>query len=156
MELALERALALSEESGAFDRGAWGLYGIWGGVIRQWLDELLPDDAACQCEGRVELLVTALPNNLREAMTLPNLRVLTVSDFADSDALIDANLASVHVPFFLDGRAVARFRGGACVDGSLCALLQPLPQLTHGCRISAAARDSEMANGTPCCSATRW
>ena len=43
MDLALERALALCEETGALERGAWGLYGIWGGVIRQWLDELLPD-----------------------------------------------------------------------------------------------------------------
>ena len=125
MELALERALALCEDSGALERGAWGLYGIWGGVIRQWLDELLPADAAQQCDGRVELLVTALPN----------LSVLAVSDFADRDALIDANLASVHVPFFLDGRAAARFRGCACVDGSLGALLQPLP-LANGCRIS--------------------
>ena len=41
MDLALERALALCEETGALERGAWGLYGIWGGVIRQWLDELL-------------------------------------------------------------------------------------------------------------------
>ena len=44
MDLALERALALCEETGALERGAWGLYGIWGGVIRQWLDELLPED----------------------------------------------------------------------------------------------------------------
>ena len=60
MDLALERALALCEETGALERGAWGLYGIWGGVIRQWLDELLPEDAAQRCDGRVELLVTAL------------------------------------------------------------------------------------------------
>ena len=60
MDLALERALALCEETGALQRGAWGLYGIWGGVIRQWLDELLPEDAAQRCDGRVELLVTTL------------------------------------------------------------------------------------------------
>ena len=60
MDLALERALALCEETGALERGAWGLYGIWGGVIRQWLDELLPEDAAQRCDGRVELLVTTL------------------------------------------------------------------------------------------------
>ena len=46
---------------------------------------------------------------------------------SDREALIDANLASVHVPFFLDGRGTARFRGDACVDGSLGALLQPNP-----------------------------
>ena len=126
MELALERALALSIEARAFERGPFGLYGIWAGVIRTWLDELLPADAARRCDGRVELLVTELPS----------LRTLAVSDFADREALIDANLASVHVPFFVDGRPTASFRGVACVDGSLRALLQPLPQLTEGCRIN--------------------
>ena len=74
-----------------------GLYGIWGGVIRQWLDELLPEDAAQRCEGRVELLVTTLcPGRLAPTVELPKMRVLAVSDFADRAALIDANLASVH------------------------------------------------------------
>ena len=44
-----------------------------------------------------------------------------------------AGLASfssqVHVPFFLDGRGTARFRGAACVDGSLGALLTLTPTL---------------------------
>ena len=74
-----------------------GLYGISGGVIRQWLDELLPEDAAQRCEGRVELLVTALsPGRLVPTVELPKMRALAVSDFADRAALIDANLASVH------------------------------------------------------------
>ena len=64
MELALERALALSIEARAFERGPFGLYGIWGGVIRTWLDELLPADAARRCDGRVELLVAELPGLL--------------------------------------------------------------------------------------------
>ena len=73
MDLALERALALCEETGALERGAWGLYGIWGGVIRQWLDELLPEDAAQRCDGRVELLVTALhPGRPAPSLELPD------------------------------------------------------------------------------------
>ena len=73
MDLALERALALCEETGALECGAWGLYGIWGGVIRQWLDELLPEDAAQRCDGRVELLVTALnPGRPAPSLELPD------------------------------------------------------------------------------------
>lgn len=31
----------------------WGLAGIWGPLIRQWLHDLLPHDAADRCNGRV-------------------------------------------------------------------------------------------------------
>lgn len=41
---ATELALAMSEEAGIWDRPA-GLQGIWGGIIREWLDVLLPEDA---------------------------------------------------------------------------------------------------------------
>ena len=30
-----------------------GLAGIWGSLVREWLDELLPEDAAERCNGRV-------------------------------------------------------------------------------------------------------
>ena len=48
------------------------------------------------------------------------------------------------MPYFLDGRGTARFRGGACVDGSLGEMLGGLglggrlPQLreAYGCRVS--------------------
>ena len=30
-----------------------GLAGVWGGIIRQWLEELLPADAAERCNGCV-------------------------------------------------------------------------------------------------------
>lgn len=36
-----------------------------------------------------------------------------VDDFATKDELIDANLASAHIPFFLDGRPFASFRYAA-------------------------------------------
>ena len=35
-----------------------GLAGVWGGLVRAWLDALLPDDAHVQCSGRVKLVVT--------------------------------------------------------------------------------------------------
>jgi hypothetical protein len=43
----LDLALKLSEENGVFERG--GLRGVWGGLVRQWLDELLPDNAHDVC-----------------------------------------------------------------------------------------------------------
>lgn len=38
-----------------------GLVGIWGGLIRQWLDELLPDDAHDLASGRVHVVIAKAP-----------------------------------------------------------------------------------------------
>jgi predicted acylesterase/phospholipase RssA len=38
-----------------------GLAGVWGGLVREWLRELLPADAAEKCNGRVTVVVTQLP-----------------------------------------------------------------------------------------------
>ena len=105
---AAEAAHALSLERGIFDRPA-GLAGVWGGVVRDWLDELLPHDAAARCAGRLKLVVTAVPS----------MRLRALDCFHTKAELIDACLASAHVPFFLDGRGTARFREDRFVDGSL-------------------------------------
>ncbi|GMH37657.1 hypothetical protein BSKO_05530 [Bryopsis sp. KO-2023] len=91
-----------------------GLMGVWGDIIRVWLDELLPENAADLCRDRVEVVVT----------TLPLLKLDTVSDYKSKEDLIDANLASAHVPLFLDGQMMASLRGKMCFDGSFHDFLQ--------------------------------
>ena len=112
----------------AFERGPWGLYGIWGGIIRTWLDELLPLDADVQCDNRVTLVINKplIPVPLLPAAGPPLTALgqgcierLAVSSFRDREDLISAAMASVHVPLFLDTRWTASFRGEACIDGSL-------------------------------------
>ena len=105
---AAEAAHSLSLERGIFDRPT-GLAGVWGGVVRDWLDALLPQDAAARCSGRLKLVVTSVPS----------LRLRALDCFQTRAELIDACLASAHVPFFLDGKGAARFRGERFVDGSL-------------------------------------
>ena len=126
MHVALDRALDLSAD--AFERGPWGLYGIWGGIIRTWLDELLPLDADVQCDNRVTLVINKplIPVPLLPAAGPPLTALgqgcierLAVSSFRDREDLISAAMASVHVPLFLDTRWTASFRGEACIDGSL-------------------------------------
>jgi hypothetical protein len=75
---------------------------------------MLPADAAELCTGRVSLFTLA-------TWPLPPLRRIRVDSFADKDYLVDAAMASVHLPYFLDGRATARFDGQRCVDGTLWA-----------------------------------
>lgn len=105
---AVRVAHRLAEEYGVYDRPA-GLAGIWGSLIRDWLEELLPADAAERCAGRVRLVVTEVPS----------LRIRYLENFESKQDLIDANMASVHIPFFLDGNPTRSYRGRAYIDGSL-------------------------------------
>jgi hypothetical protein len=107
-------AVQLADDNEIWTRGTWGLYGIWGAMIRDWMDELLPPDAADRTNSKLHLIIKRAPRPPR-----PWLQPLVVTDFTSKRDLIDANLASAHVPLFLDGRWTARFRGMRCVDGSL-------------------------------------
>lgn len=49
-------------------------------AVFQWLDELLPEDAAERCRGRVRLVVTEVPS----------LRLRYLEDFESKEDLIDA------------------------------------------------------------------
>mmetsp|Transcript_6559 Transcript_6559/g.19449 ORF Transcript_6559/g.19449 Transcript_6559/m.19449 type:complete len:312 (-) Transcript_6559:238-1173(-) len=78
----------------------------WGRLIRAWLDEVLPDNASERCSGRVQIIVN----------TLPALHPSRITDFSSRADLIDCALAAIHIPFFVDGKACAHFRGFSCVD----------------------------------------
>ncbi|EFN59130.1 hypothetical protein CHLNCDRAFT_137944 [Chlorella variabilis] len=105
---AVRVANRLAQEYGVFERPG-GLAGIWGSLIRAWLEELLPEDAAERCAGRVRLVVTEVPS----------LKLRYLQDFESKQDLIDANMASAFIPFFLDGKATCPYRGRSYIDGSL-------------------------------------
>eukprot|EP00879_Flechtneria_rotunda_P004485 GHRR01004739.1.p1 GENE.GHRR01004739.1~~GHRR01004739.1.p1 ORF type:complete len:311 (+),score=93.02 GHRR01004739.1:181-1113(+) len=85
-----------------------GLMGCWGERIEEWLDELLPADAAARCRDQVGIVVTQLPRCNQVA----------ISDFRDKKDLINVAMASAHVPLFLDWKVSRQCRGVQCVDGS--------------------------------------
>lgn len=104
-------ALELAEEAGVWDRSE-GLQGIWGPLIERWLHELLPSNAhEIANERGLNLLVTPVPSFGKTR----------VSTFETKRDLIRANMASVHLPWFLDGRFTTVFRNGMHVDGSFLA-----------------------------------
>jgi len=106
--LTVQTAYRLSLDNDLWNRPL-GLAGIWGRLILEWLQDLLPEDAGAVCRSRVQIVVTELPN----------LRQTAVHDFHDKEDLIAVNMASIHVPVFLDWRLTASCRGKRCVDGSL-------------------------------------
>mmetsp|Transcript_11166 Transcript_11166/g.30474 ORF Transcript_11166/g.30474 Transcript_11166/m.30474 type:complete len:424 (+) Transcript_11166:123-1394(+) len=104
---AIELAYKMSMEQNIWQRKT-GLLGVWGAMIEKWLDQLLPDNAHELCRNRVTVVVT----------TLPDWSQVGISDFKDKEDLINACMASSHVPFFLDFKLTRQCRGRACVDGS--------------------------------------
>jgi hypothetical protein len=49
---------------------------------------------------------------------VPSFGKTKVNEFADRDDLIRCNMASVHLPWFLDGNLVSNFRNTPHIDGS--------------------------------------
>ena len=122
---ATDLALRLANDAGVWDRRN-GLQGIWGPMIHDWLDELIPDDA-------VELLCRnnhhregdqELSSNLTLLLT-PARNILgakkRISHFTSKDDLIQCNMASVHLPWFLNGQFARKFRNRRHIDGSFLA-----------------------------------
>lgn len=58
---------------------------------------------ACRCNGRVQVCVTVLPA----------FRPVLLDTFASRAELVDACLASAHVPFFMDGKFAASIKGAS-------------------------------------------
>ncbi|KAG1678201.1 hypothetical protein FOA52_016138 [Chlamydomonas sp. UWO 241] len=107
-DVALARAYELSHKYGVWDRPQ-SIVGVLSALVEEWLHSLLPDNAHELCRGRVTVVVT----------TLPDLQQIGISDFRDKQDLIDAIMASSHVPFVLDLKSTRTCRGRECVDGSL-------------------------------------
>jgi hypothetical protein len=85
-----------------------GLLYVWGNLIRQWMDGLLPEDAALRCNGRVKIIATEVPW----------FRIRCISRFSSKEDVISAAMASSHLPFILDGKFAFRHNDGRWyIDG---------------------------------------
>lgn len=104
-EKALAKGQQLAVDNGEYNR-PFPLLCTWGPLIRQWLETLLPEDAAERCSGRVGLIINPLPN----------LHPIRVTSFTSREDLIDCCMAAVHLPWVLDGQPYARFREHRCID----------------------------------------
>jgi hypothetical protein len=103
LDMAVEKAIHMGNHITSVN----GLLYVWGDLIRQWLDDLLPEDAAERCNGRIKLIATEIPW----------LRLRYLSRFSSKDDVIRASMASAHMPFILDGKLVFQYRGRWYIDG---------------------------------------
>jgi len=88
----------------------FGLMGIWGEMVSSWLSINLPPSAHNISTSSVTILLTPL--------SLSPSKKVSVNVFHTREELINANLYSVHIPFFLDGKPWRKWRGMRVVDGS--------------------------------------
>eukprot|EP00798_Chlamydomonas_sp_ICE-L_P023246 gene23246-30471_t len=107
-ERVIAHAYALSEKYSLKDRSL-GLLGALGPIVEEWLDDLLPDNAHEICRDKVTIVVTELPD----------MKQVGISDFVSKKDVIDACLASCHIPLALDGKLARNFRDKMCIDGSV-------------------------------------
>jgi len=106
---ATDVALRLGREAGVWNR-PMGLMGVWGSLIEEWLDIILPAEAAEMANNnRLSILLTQFPSILQKQR---------IDDFVDRDDLIRCNIASVHLPLFLDGSVASSYRDSLHIDGS--------------------------------------
>jgi len=104
-------ALEMAEHAGVWKRGS--LQGVWGCLIYDWLDQIIPRNALDYVTNdRLALLVTPLPLIWKKEK---------VTTFRDREDLIQCNMASVHLPFFLNGKFSTTFRSKRYIDGSVFA-----------------------------------
>lgn len=114
IDTATVRGVELLQEFGVVHR-KWGLIGMLGKLTRQWLADVLPDQAAERCsQGQAMLLVT----------TLPLFRTRAITGFKCNSDLVDAVMASAHIPLVVDWRMFVSCRWRPCLDGGLWWLLQ--------------------------------
>eukprot|EP01038_Epipyxis_sp_PR26KG_P003971 gene3971-5691_t len=101
-------AIDLSRKYDVYSRKT-GLAGIWGGLLRLWLEEIIPNEDSFDKDMISKLYIAVTPTFKKSKL---------VTDFIDREDLINACLASCHVPLFLDGRPSTEFRGEQVIDGS--------------------------------------
>eukprot|EP00879_Flechtneria_rotunda_P000290 GHRR01000380.1.p1 GENE.GHRR01000380.1~~GHRR01000380.1.p1 ORF type:complete len:616 (+),score=201.49 GHRR01000380.1:254-2101(+) len=89
-----------------------------GPLLKDFLQQYLPPDAHEQCSGNTHVAVTRL---------LPYWRTKIISKFESRDDLIQALLTSCHIPWYVDGRWMTKFRGHYCVDGGVMAFIPTVP-----------------------------
>ena len=104
---AADCAIRLAHEFGVYERK--NPFVFWGPILRNWLEEILPDEDVHYHLPHLEIAITPA-----SPFKPPEL----ISGFHCKEELIEACMASCHVPLFLDGKAFTHYRGEAYLDGS--------------------------------------
>lgn len=126
---AAQNAIRLADEKGVFSMKT-GLVGVLASLLREWLEQTIPIDVNMENFSKLQISVTPL---------LPFQKSELITNFRNREDLIDACMASCHVPFFLDTKPYVMYRDRPTVDGSFYYFLTkdrttglPIPDVCNG------------------------
>lgn len=101
------RVLQDVDVQAAFERPSGG-FGDIEAILRKWLVAALPENAAQRCDGRLGVLLYKVDPHEGHCM---------VWNYANKGDVVDAVLASMHLPVYSNGLTIsAEFRGARYVD----------------------------------------
>ncbi|XP_010538890.1 PREDICTED: uncharacterized protein LOC104813074 isoform X3 [Tarenaya hassleriana] len=130
-----------------------------GALLRDCLEELLPDDAHTSCNGRIRVAVTQITWRPRG---------LLVDQFDSKGDLINALFTSSFIPGYFSASPATVFRNRLCIDGGLTFFMPPtsasktirvsaFPASTFGVKGIAISPDCNPENrATPRQKTRRW
>ncbi|KAJ8754899.1 hypothetical protein K2173_015411 [Erythroxylum novogranatense] len=120
-----------------------------GAVLRDVLENFLPDDAHLRCNGRVRVAVTQI---------LWKPRGLLVDQFDSKEDLINAVFTSSFIPGYLAPRPATVFRNRLCIDGGLTLFMPPTSatQTVRVCAFPASYMDLQGIGISPDCNPRNW
>ena len=95
IQRATNLAIEMSHQHEIWQRGL-GLVGVWGNLVEEWLDALLPMNAHEICNRRIHLFVTKVG--------YPYPQRISINHFHSREELIKVNMASVHIPYVMNKR----------------------------------------------------
>lgn len=84
-----------------------GLGGIWGDLVEEWLQELIPSETSAETLSSLFVVATPFP------LGSPKL----LHSFPDKKDLINACLVSSHIPFFMNGKLSRNYNNRKYIDG---------------------------------------
>lgn len=106
IDTATDSVLRLLDQHGVCNRRI-GVVGVLGAITRDWLGEVLPEDAGARCSRHSTMLITRLPHLTTEY----------IGSFASKQDVVDCALASAHLPLLLDWTWWAVHKEMPCIDG---------------------------------------
>lgn len=108
-----EIAIRIGDDLKVWERKS-GFAGIWGDVVKQFLEEIIPENLDRNALARINVLVTP-----RYLVGGPKL----LSKFINKADLVEAIMASIHIPIFMNGKLWTSYQGKMYIDGSFWSLL---------------------------------
>lgn len=116
-ESAAEKALH-HVETREVQKLSTGLFGIWGDILQKWLNQLISSSIDINNCKNLHIKLSSVPKPFHNSF------IFYASQFSSRDDLINACMASVHIPIFMNGSLYTTYKGISCIDSDVISIFQ--------------------------------